>query len=217
MTAVETAERMVRGLEGWATAEIELRPGVVPMASPMNQGVDAAAFRVTDRATGKSVWVKIPDADAALFADPATVVAAASAASAAGIGPAVLAADAATGAMVMADLSTTHRVATLNRLAEPAVRDAVLAARKAFHAGPTLPRTEGVFEAIEALLVTAGKAGTNLPPDHAWLIDNVRAAAAAIRAAGVDTRAGAWRRQCEQRDGVGYWQRSAGRLRPCGQ
>ncbi len=186
MTAVETAERLVRGLDGWGEAEIELRAGVVPMASPMNQGVDAAAFRATDRATGNSVWVKIPDADAALFADPATVVAAASAASAAGIGPAVLAADAATGALVMADLSTAYRVATLNRLAEPAVRDAVLAARKAFHAGPTLPRDGSVFEAIEALLVTAGKAGVGLPPDHAWLIDNVRAAAAAIRAAGVD-------------------------------
>jgi hypothetical protein len=178
---------LVRGLDGWGEAELELRAGVVPMASPMNQGVDAGAFRVTDRPTGKSVWVKIPDADAALFADPATVVAAASAASAAGIGPVVLAADAATGALVMHDLSATHRVATLNRLGEKPVRDAVLAARKAFHAGPALPRTQSVFDAIAALLEVASQKGVELPPDHAWLIDNIRAAAAAISAAGVDT------------------------------
>ncbi len=187
MTMVERAERLVRGLDGWATAEIDLRPGVVPMASPMNQGIDAAAFRATDRATGESVWVKVPDEDAALFADPATVVAAARAAGAAGIGPEVLAADAATGALVLRDLSATHRVATLNRLGEKPVRDAVLAARKAFHSGPALPRTRSAFEAIAALLEAASAQGVELPPDHAWLIDNIRAAAAAISAAGVDT------------------------------
>lgn len=187
MTMVERAERLVRGLDGWANAEIDLRPGVVPMASPMNQGIDAAAFRATDRATGESAWVKVPDEDAALFADPATVVAAARAAGAAGIGPEVLAADAATGALVMRDLSASHRVATLNRLGEKPVRDAVLAARKAIHSGPALPRTRSVFDAIATLLEAASGHDVELPPDHAWLIDNSRAAAAAISAAGVDT------------------------------
>jgi thiamine kinase-like enzyme len=181
MTTAETAKRLVETLPGW-----EVRPGVVPMASPMNQGVDADAFRVVDAAGGRSLWVKLPHADAALFSCPRTVMTATKAAAEAGIGPALHHADPSTGAVVLDDVSATHKVATLNRLAEPAVRDAVLAAKKTMQAGPTLPRRADVFAAIEALLARAREAGIALPEDISWLLDNARAAAAAIAAAGID-------------------------------
>ena len=185
--ALEAARALVATVPGWAGREPTLRPGVAPVASPMNQGVDATSLRARDAATGESLWVKIADPDAALFADPASVVAAAREAGTLGVGPEVVAADPLTGDLVMRDLSGSHRTATLNRLAEPAIRDAVLAAMRAFQAGPPLPRTMGVFDHIESLLRRAGAAGVALPADHAWLLDNIRTAAQAIRAAGIDT------------------------------
>ncbi len=185
--ALAAARALVATVPGWSGREATFRPGVVPMASPMNQGVDATSLRTRDPAGGPSLWVKIIHPDAALFAEPSSVVAAAREAGLRGIGPEVLAADPRTGDLVMQDLGESHRVATLNRLAEPAIRDAVLEARRAFHAGPRLPRTTSVFDHIEALLLAAGESRATLPADHAWLLDNCRAAAKAIRAAGIDT------------------------------
>lgn len=185
--AIAAATALVATVPGWGGREPSFRPGVVPMASPMNQGIDATALRARDAASNESLWVKIADPDAALFADPASVVAAALEAAARRIGPEVLAADPATGDLVMRDLSASHRVATLNRLAEPAIRDALIEARRSFQAGPPLPRTLGVFDHIESLLRRTGDAGVALPQDHAWLLDNCRAVAEAIRAAGIDT------------------------------
>lgn len=187
MTPTETAGQLVRTVPDWADTTFELRPAVVPIASPMNQGVDAAAFRAVDRATGASLWVRVPHDEARLYACPETLVTAARAAGEAGIGPVIHAADPVTGGLVMADLGQSHRVATLNRLAEPVIRDAVLKAKKTLHAGPRLPRTTSVFQAIESLLERAAAAGVTLPPDAAWLVDHARAAAAAITAAGIDT------------------------------
>lgn len=185
--ALAAASALVATVPGWSGCRPTFRPGVVPMASPMNQGVDATALRARDPAGGRSLWVKITHPDAALFAEPSSIVAAAQEAGARGIGPEVLAADPLTGDLVLEDLGGSHRVATLNRLAEPAIRDAVLAAKRAFHAGPRLPRTRGVLDHIEALLELASERRIALPADHAWLLDNSRAAALAIRAAGVDT------------------------------
>jgi hypothetical protein len=186
MTEVEIARRLVETLPGWRGLSLEVRPGVVPMASPMNQGVDADAFRVVDPASGRSLWVKLPHDDAALFSCPRTAAAATRAAAEAGIGPALHHADPSTGAVVLDDVSATHKVATLSRLTEPAVRDAVLTARKAMQAGPALPRRADVFAAIETLLDRAADAGIALPEDIAWLLDNGRAAGAAIAASGID-------------------------------
>lgn len=185
--ALAAAKALVATVPGWPGREPMLRPGAVPMASPMNQGVDSTGLRAQDPASGESIWVKIAHSDAALFADPTSVVAAARQAGELGVGPEVLAADPRTGDLVMRDLGGSHRVATLNRLAEPAIRDAVLAVKRAFQAGPRLPRTTSVFDHIEALLSRAGEQGVALPADHAWLLDNIRSVARAIRAAGVDT------------------------------
>ncbi|MEZ5904281.1 MAG: phosphotransferase [Geminicoccaceae bacterium] len=113
--ALEAARALVATVPGWAGREPTLRPGVAPVASPMNQGVDATSLRAWDAATGESLWVKIADPDAALFADPASVVAAArEAGTPFGVGPEVVAADPLTGDLVMRDLAGSHRTATLN-------------------------------------------------------------------------------------------------------
>lgn len=179
------AQKLVSGLPGWE-GEPEMRPGVVPLASPMYQAVDSQALRLSDAAE-KSAWLKILSDDALLFTDPETAVTAARAAGVAGVGPEVLASQPATAAILMADLSATHRVGTLDRLAERPIREGVIAARKAMHATPSLPISRTVFDHIETLTAQATTAGVAFPQDWLWMADNIAAAGAAIRAAGFDT------------------------------
>lgn len=181
------ARRLVDRLPDWPAGPLQLRPGVTPMASPMNQGVDWTAWRVRSADGARSAWLRVMHRDATLFADFAVAVEAAARAGEAGVGPAVLASDAAAAAVLTADLSETHRTATLDRLAEPAIREAAVLARKAVQAGPRLGRTRSVLDHIEDLVSAAERCGAALPQDWPWMHDNIRAAGAAIRAAGVDT------------------------------
>lgn len=183
--SLDAARALLARLPGWQGRAVDLRQGVVPMASPMNQGVDAASLRAIDSATGESLWLKLPHPDAALFADPKAASEAARIAGELGVGPMILASDPETGALAMTDHSATHKTATLDRLADPAIRDAILAVRKKLHAGPRFPRTTSIFADIRALREAAS--GLPLPQDHAWLFGNAEAAEAAIAASGIDT------------------------------
>ncbi|MEM9198983.1 MAG: phosphotransferase, partial [Pseudomonadota bacterium] len=183
--ADQIVRRLAAQIDGFADADLTLRAGVVPMASPMYQGVDAHAVRLS--LGQKAAWARVPHQDAALFCDPATLIAAADAAGKAGVGPQVLAMDAATGALVMEDLSATHKVGTLDRLIDPTVRAAVIKARKTIQAGPPLPRTRSVFSHVAQLAARMMTAGSALPPDWAWMADNLRAAGEAIASAGADS------------------------------
>jgi thiamine kinase-like enzyme len=182
---LEIAKQLVSEIAEWRCRSVEFTPGVVPMASPMNQGVDAASYRAVDKASGESLWVKIPHPDARLFADPVTALDAAIHAADVGVGPQVLASDRGSGALVLQDVSTTHRVADLARLVEH--RDAVIAARKRLHGGPRLSRTLSVFEHIGSLMEDARHNSVPLPEDHTWLLDNIQAAAEAISKTHVET------------------------------
>ncbi|MEM9050348.1 MAG: phosphotransferase [Pseudomonadota bacterium] len=168
------------GLDG---AALVARPGVVPVASPMYQGVDATAYRLSDGS--RQVWARIPHPDA-FFADPASGIAAAHAAGVAGLGPQVLADAPGTGALIMEDLSDSHRTGTLDRLLDPQIREAVLRARTRFQAGPPLPRSRSVFSHIASLAAQAEDAAVALPPDWPWMQGWMRAAGEAIAAAGID-------------------------------
>jgi len=182
---LETARSLVSGIAGWSGRAIEFVSGVVPMASPMNQGIDAASRRALDTASRESLWIKIPHPDSSLFADKDVAVGAAVRSGEAGIGPRILASDRGSGILVMQDLGATHRAANLARLVEH--RDAVIDVRKRLHGGPRMTRNRSVFKHIEALLDKARTASVALPQDHAWLLDNIHAASDAISAAGVDT------------------------------
>lgn len=188
MSSVETDPiAAARALLARVTADAEsvpLVPPCVPMASPSWRGIDATT-RLAETAAG-AFAVKIPDLDAALFAHPATVVMAAGAAAAVGVGPRVVAADSETGALVMEALGEGWRVATLADLGRPDIRDAVLAARRRLHAGPALPRQVDLATEIPGLLEAARAAGALLPVDIEWLADHVAGALTAIAAAGVD-------------------------------
>lgn len=184
---LETAKALIETVPGWAGRDLKWQSGPVPIASPMYQGVDATVFRASNPTTDENLWVKVAHADAKLFADPATIVAAAESGSSLGIAPKLVASDPETGALAMQDLSDTHKTATLDRLAEPTISSAVIEAKRTFHSGPRLPRSGNVFEDIETLYKAAKQSGVVMPQDEFWMLDNIRTARAAIRAAGFDT------------------------------
>lgn len=185
--SLETAKMLVETVPGWAGRDLKRHSGPVPVASPMYQGVDGTVFRASNPTTDENLWVRVAHADAKLFADPATIVAAAKSASSLGIAPKLMAGDPETGALAMQDLSDTHKMATLDRLAEPTISSAIIKAKRAFYSGPRLPRSGNVFENIEALYKAAKQNGVVMPQDEFWMLDNIRTAGAAIRAAGFDT------------------------------
>ena len=174
----------VRGVPGWDGRTILAEPAIPVLASPSWRGVDGSPWRALDKASGESLFVKIMDPDAALTIDVACAFEAARRASDLGIGPIVLSADTASGVLVMEDLNTGWRVGTLERMLDPALVDAALAARKAFQNGPPLPKTRGVFEEIEHFHSAAKAAAAELPSDADWLLAELRFAAAAMKETG---------------------------------
>ena len=174
----------VRAVPGWDARTIVAEPAIPVLASPSWRGVDGAPWRASDKASGESLFVKIMDPDAALYIDVACAFEAARRASDLGVGPRVVSADPASGVLVMEDLNAGWRVGTLDRMLDPALVDAVLAARKAFQKGPPLPSTRGVFEEIERFHAAAKAAAAELPPDADWLLAELRFAAAAMRETG---------------------------------
>lgn len=167
----------VAAVPGWEGRDVAAEPAIAVLASPSWRGVDGTPWRVRDRRSGESLLVKVMDPDAAFTIDVPVSFLAARRASDLGIGPRVLAADEAAGVLVMEDLDAGWRVGTLDRLLDPKVVDAVVAARRAFQAGAPLPRTAGVFDEIERFHADARAAGAQLPADAGWLVDELRFAA----------------------------------------
>ena len=171
----------VHAVPGWEGRPIVAEAAIPVLASPSWRGVDGSPWRALDKASGESLFVKIMDPDAALYIDVACAFEAARRASDLGIGPVVTLADPASGVLVMEDLNTGWRVGTLERMLDPTLVDAALAARKAFQKGPPLPKTRGVFEEIEHFHSTAKAAAAELPSDVDWLLAELRFAAAAMK------------------------------------
>jgi hypothetical protein len=170
----------VRAMPSWEGRPIVAEPAIPVLASPSWRGVDGSPWRVSDKASGESLFVKIMDPDSALYIDVACAFEAARRASDLGIGPIVMLADPASGVLVMEDLNKGWRVGTLERMLEPALVDAALTARKAFQNGPPLPKTRGVFDEIEHFHSAAKAARAKLPSDADWLLAELRFAAAAM-------------------------------------
>jgi len=164
---------------GWEGRDLVAEPAIAVLASPSWRGVDGAPWRV--RAGDDSLLVKVMDPDAAFYIDLATTFLAARRASDLGVGPKVFAADEATGVLVMQDLDRGWRVGTLDRLLEPAIVDAVLAARRKFQTSGPLPKTAGVFDEIERFYAVAKAVDAQLPVDAGWLVDELRFAGGALK------------------------------------
>lgn len=173
----------VRAVPGWDARDLAAEPALAVLASPSWRGVDGAPWRVTDRASRDSLFVKLMDPDAGFYIDLPTAFEATRRASDLGVGPALVAADEARGVLVLEDLDEGWRVGTLERLLDPAVVDAVLAARRRFQAGGPLPRAQGVFDEIERFHADARAVGAPLPGDAGWLVDELRFAARTLAAA----------------------------------
>ena len=168
-------------LPGWGSGEIVIEPAIPVLASPSWRGVDGSPWRAVKKSNGESIFLKLMDRDAELYIDTACAFEAAQRASDLGIGPRVILADVRVGLLVMEDLNQGWRVGTLERMLEPAIVDAVIAARRLFQAGKPLPRRKSVFDEIEQFHAAVVSAQAQLPPDAEWLVEEMRFAAAAIQ------------------------------------
>ena len=151
------------------------------LASPSWRGVDGSPWRVVRKSGGESLFIKLMDRDAEFYVDVPCAFEAAKRASDLGVGPRVVLADTDAGLLVMEDLNQGWRVGTLERMLEPAIVDAVIAARRLFQTGKPLPRRDGVFAEIERFYAAAVAAKAQLPTDVEWLVEELRFAAGAVQ------------------------------------
>jgi hypothetical protein len=158
-----------------------IEPAMAVLASPSWRGVDGSPWRAARKSGGESLFIKLMDRDAAFYVDVPCAFEAAKRASDLGVGPKVLLADTDAGLLVMEDLNQGWRVGTLERMLDPAIVDAVIAARRLFQTGKPLPRRDGVFAEIERFYVAAVAAKAQLPTDVEWLVEELRFAAAAVQ------------------------------------
>ena len=188
MTEFETELSKVRdsicALPGWGE-DGAIEPAIPILASPSWRGVDGGPWRVTNKASGDSIFVKVMDTDATLYVDVPCAFEAAQRASDLGIGPKVILADSSAGILVMEDLNSGWRVGTLERMLDPKIVDAVIAARRLFQKGEPLPKHKSVFDEIEHFYAAATSANAQLPANTQWLVDELRFAAAALQSADI--------------------------------
>lgn len=177
----DAARRVLQAALGEAAGQA--MPAFPVLASPGWHGVDATHWQASGP-EGR-LHLKLLHPDAAAYVDAAAAIEAARLAGELGVGPAVLHADPSAGALLM-PLLEGWRVATLERLYEPAIQDAILAARRRLHAGPPLSRHIDIGAQIDDLARRCALAGASLPEDVADLRRAVATGLARIAAAGVD-------------------------------
>ena len=158
-----------------------IEPAIPILASPSWRGVDGSPWRAVKKSNGESVFIKIMDRDAELYVDIPCAFEAAQRASDLAIGAKVIQADVKEGILIMEDLNHGWRVGTLERMLEPAIVDAVIAARRLFQTGKPLPRQKSVFDEIEHFYAAVVSAKAQIPVDAEWLVEELRFAAAAFQ------------------------------------
>jgi hypothetical protein len=158
-----------------------IEPAMAVLASPSWRGVDGWPWRAVRKSGGESLFIKLMDRDAEFYVDVPCAFEAAKRASDLGVGPRVVLADIDAGLLVMEDLNQGWRVGTLERMLEPSIVDAVIAARRLFQTGKPLSRRDGVFAEIERFYAAAVAAKAQLPTDVEWLVEELRFASAAVQ------------------------------------
>jgi hypothetical protein len=171
----------VQSLPGWGAGDVVIEPAIPILASPSWRGVDGSPWRAVKKSNGESVFIKIMDRDAELYVDIPCAFEAAQRASDLAIGAKVIQADVKEGILIMEDLNHGWRVGTLERMLEPAIVDAVIAARRLFQTGKPLPRQKSVFDEIEHFYAAVVSAKAQIPVDAEWLVEELRFAAAAFQ------------------------------------
>lgn len=176
-----TIRDRIGALPGWGSGDIVIEPAIPILASPSWRGVDGFPWRAVRKSSDESIFIKMMDRDAELYVDVGCAFEAAQRASDLGIGPRVIVADVQAGILIMEDLNHGWRVGTLERMLEPAIVDAVIAARRLFQTGKPLSRRKGVFDEIEHFYAAVVSAKAQIPVDAEWLVEELRFAAAAFQ------------------------------------
>jgi Phosphotransferase enzyme family len=179
-------ERMIEAalaqVTPWDGLDLRYEPGPPPIASPLQRGMDAACAVVV---AGDQRWLlkayhpEIRDE----LALP-TVALASARAAAAGVAPPLY--FAAPGALVFDWFALPWREARLADLCQPDILVRALRATRQFHATGLLGSASDPFAEPASEHAALVAAGAILPPDAAWLLDQVTTAQAAMQAAGMD-------------------------------
>ncbi|AQA06655.1 hypothetical protein BVC93_23705 [Mycobacterium sp. MS1601] len=167
-------------LDGTVTAD-----STSSMASPSWWGADSECLDV--RSDSQSVFVKTMIGHAGAYTDVEHAFAAATAAGELGIGPKVLAADPATGTLVLENFVDTASTATLNRFDDPDALQKLIDVRAKVHTSTGITRTATVFDDIRTLTTLAQSQNVVLPKDFSWMLRLLDMAEKRILATGFDT------------------------------
>ena len=183
-------EAVIRALSAFA-AHVGAAPRYATLMPaimmPMHMAVDADAFSVTG-ADSRVFFLKVYAEDSLPFIDDADTAAASRAAAACGIGPAVVAHDTASAAILFDYLAPPGwRMASRRDLRSPDTLHAVLAAKRAWHRSPLLAHTANPFDRLRRHRARLEALTASTPPAYALLVAWADRFEQAILAAGVDT------------------------------
>ncbi|MGW0037574.1 phosphotransferase family protein [Gordonia sp. NPDC003376] len=163
----------------------DLRDATPTMASPSWWGADS--LRSLGLVDDEPVLVRHYTPAARTYLDVATALAAATAAGAAGLAPAVLGADPAAGVMVAADLGGTHATATLGDAGSTGFPDRLFRLRDAVGSvRPTIVRESTVFDDVRDLHRLLHQTGIPIPVEFQFFRRTLDEAEKRIVAVGYD-------------------------------
>jgi hypothetical protein len=169
----------------------ECTPLLPPILMPMHLAVEATPYLVAS-ASGTTCFLKLYQPDMRPLIDLDAAIAASVQAGACGLGPAVLAHDAAQGAILFAWLApATWRMAMRGDLDSVEVQHAVIGAKRAWHRSPHLANTRSPFDTIRDYHATiarlrAANPALALPPACRTLAAWCDRLEAGIAASGID-------------------------------
>jgi hypothetical protein len=156
-------------------------------ASPQWWGADSTRTRMRNADTGDSVFIKTMTPAASTYIDIPGTFAAACAAGAVGIGPAVLSADSDRGELVMEDLTEGYSTASIRDFNDTALMESFVRNRRGMW-DLEVPevRRASVFDDIRSLHGKSMSAGVELPTDLPWMLSVLEDVEARITATGTD-------------------------------
>jgi thiamine kinase-like enzyme len=173
--------------EGVLGEEIEaFENPLTVLASPAWRGVEADVWRATR--ADNSVIAKHYHGDTKSYVDFSAAIEAATVAGHTGAGPKVLLGNAESGIVVLEDLAENWVAGGLHHARDPVIRANVIAAKKLFQDGPTLPRTANIFDEIETMYDLANRTGIRTHTDVAVFKSFLDDARARIASLGRDSR-----------------------------
>lgn len=168
------AREVLSALTGWE-GEAVLEPLTATIMSPMHLAAENDLWLVRYEDERRAV-LRILRSEMKEDFDCDAMVAGALAAADAGMAPAVMAHDAASGVLLMEHLGEGWRAATMADLWDTQVRRGVLAATDRLHKSGSSDHRFDPFERLDDVVRRGRDAGTPLPADFDWLVDCARQA-----------------------------------------